>query len=385
MEVWVIDRYGEVLITSTGFPPDIDGMADYKAALVSETGAGEWIGRRSTGEKLYAVTAMLPFTEDSGNNGAVRYMVSLDDLDRQLLKITTVLILSCLGAVVLVTVSGLFFVSSIVSPVKKINESAKLLAEGDFSAKIDSRIYDDEIGELCATFNKMAEAIGEADRTKNEFISTVSHELRTPLTTIKGWGETLLDLSENSDEISVKGLSAIINEADRLSVLVEELLDFSRMESGRLELKPKKIDVLAELDETVFVFRDRAMREGIELKYEAPDIPAVMHADANRIKQVFVNILDNALKYTKKDGKVTVDAEIVEKMLKIIVEDSGCGISKPDLPHIKEKFFKSNLSVKGSGIGLAVADEIIKLHDGEINIDSEIGKGTMVEILLPLL
>ena len=235
----------------------------------------------------------------------------------------------------------------------------------------------------------MAEEISTTDKMKNDFISTISHELRTPLTSIKGWGETLtFGANDSFDDVTRKGLEVIVKEAGRLEGFVEELLDFSRLQSGRMNLKLAKTDVFAELDETVFTFCERAMREGIEVKYSIPDVPAVADADANRLKQVFMNILDNALKYSRSPSKIFVKAQFIKlegsDFISIAIADQGCGISKEDLPHVKDKFYKANVSVRGSGIGLAVTNEIINLHKGKLEIDSEEGKGTLVVICLPV-
>jgi len=380
MEVWVIDRNGNVVATSTGFSVENEIYPDYQAALNSNTGTATWIGETSTGEAIMAVTVLLP----SKQGHAVRYIISLQDLNTQHRVFTAIIAVVCTIAVGLVALSGLFFIRSIVKPVKKINETAKRIAAGDFSARLEPHRYNDEIGELVTTFNRMAKEIGEADKLKNDFISTVSHELRTPLTAIKGWGETILELHDSDPNMTKKGLEVIIDESSRLSRMVEDLLDFSRMQSGRMTLRLEKIDVLAELDETVFVFKERALREGVELTYNAPELPAPMMGDPNRIRQVFVNILDNALKYTKQGDKILVTAEILPRRLKILITDTVCGIPPEALPHVKEKFFKANVSVRGSGIGLAVSDEIVRLHKGSLNIGSVLNEGTTVEIILPI-
>lgn len=392
MEVWIINRYGRVLVSSSGFDvgeEDETNMPDYNIALESgiSSASGQWTGRNTNGEKLMAMTLMLPYTQTplgSENNGAVRFMISLDDIDAQFMRISFLLILLCMTALGMVCFSGIFLIQSIVKPVKKINETAKLIAGGNYNATLPRHKYDDEIGELCDTFNAMAMAIGSADRMKNDFISTVSHELRTPLTAIKGWGETILSSDGSDTALTQSGVEVMTGEAERLNSIVEDLLDFSKMESGRLALKLEMIDGLAELDEAVFVFHDRAVREGITISYNAPDTPAPMHADANRIKQVFVNILDNSLKYTPQGGNIEVLAQVSESHLTVTVSDTGCGIPQEALKHVKEKFFKANVSVRGSGIGLAVCDEIIKLHDGVFNISSVEQQGTTVEIILPL-
>ena len=230
----------------------------------------------------------------------------------------------------------------------------------------------------------MLNEVSATDKIKNDFISTVSHELRTPLTAIKGWGEMLRELGPDDIELTKRGTDIIISESERLSQLVEELLNFSRLQNGTLSLRLEKIDVLAELDETIFVFKERSKRDGIELTYSAPDLPAPMMADPNRIKQVFVNILDNAFKYTEQGGMVSVEAFIDDEKLIIQVLDTGCGIAQEDLPNVKMKFYKANIQVRGSGIGLAVVDELIKMHNGTLDIQSKLGIGTTVTIVLPI-
>lgn len=381
MEIWVIDKDGKVIISSSGFVVDNNvKIPDYEIAAASKTGRGEWIGKLPSGEKVMALTTVLA-SPKSGNAGAVRYMISLEDIDRQLWTITLLIVLLCLTAIFLVIVSGLFFIQSIVKPIQNISVTAKRIAEGDLNARIDHYTRNDEIGELSETINNMAGELSKADKIKNDFISTISHELRTPLTAIKGWGETLLQVGDTDSALTQRGMSVIISEVSRLSIIVEELLDFSRMQSGRMNLRIEKIDVLAELDEAVYTFKEMAVREGIELIYNAPHLPTPMNADADRIRQVFLNILDNSLKYTQQGGRITVHAEIANaNQLTISITDTGCGIPAEHLPRVKEKFFKINNSVKGSGIGLAVADEIIKLHGGKLEIDSILGEGTTATI-----
>jgi signal transduction histidine kinase len=218
---------------------------------------------------------------------------------------------------------------------------------------------------------------------KNDFISSVSHELRTPLTAIKGWSETIVAAGENDPDTLKKGMRVIMSETDRLSLMVEELLDFSRMQSGRLKLIFEKIDLLAELEEAVLMYTEKARREGIALEYDEQIESAVVIADKNRMRQVFINIIDNAIKYSDSGGNVHVLATEAEGFFVIEVADSGCGISAADLPRIKQKFYKANLTRRGSGIGLAVADEIVTSHYGTLDVTSTEGVGTTVCIRIP--
>ncbi len=384
MAVWIIDGGGNIILSSSGFEINEKvEMPDFVSAVNGE-GTAKWTGRLPSGEKIMASTCVYNYPNgDIG--GAVRFMVSLDSVDEQLVRISFIIALACIVMFVLVVISGSFFIRSIVTPVRDIGETAKRIAGGDLAARIDHYPYNDEIGELCATINDMAAKLSVSDRLKNDFISTISHELTTPLTAIKGWGETLLQIGETDPAMTQRGMGVIISEASRLNDMVEELLDFSRMSSGRMQLNNEKIDILAELDEVIFAFRERSIKEGIEVVYNVPHFPAPANGDASRIKQVFINILDNALKYTEQGGKIIVYAEIPNPATLIVsVSDTGTGIPPEDLPHVKEKFYKANTTVRGSGIGLAVADEIVRLHNGVLDVDSIFGEGTTVRITLPI-
>lgn len=385
--VWIIDNDANVILSSSGFAVEKQNMPDYNQALESSEETSKFIGRLDTGEKVMAVCRVIK-NSDGNTAGAVRIMSSLEEIDNQVSSLIFIIFIGMLIVFGIIIYSNLFFIRSIIFPIQEVNETTKKISQGDYSVRIEKK-YNDEIGNLCDSINTMAEEISTTDKMKNDFISTISHELRTPLTSIKGWGETLtLSADENVDELTRKGLEVIVKEAGRLEGFVEELLDFSRLQSGRMNLKLAKTDIFAELDETVFTFRERAMREGIEVKYSIPEIPAPAAADANRLKQVFMNILDNALKYSRAPSKIFVKAEFTKldnkNFAKIAIADQGCGISKEDLPHVKEKFYKANVSVRGSGIGLAVTNEIVNLHGGRLEIDSEEGTGTLVTIYLPI-
>ena len=232
----------------------------------------------------------------------------------------------------------------------------------------------------------MAQQLGQTEEMKNSFVSTVSHEIRTPLTAIKGWSETLSSIAEKSDdEIMKRGLKVISSETGRLSLMVEELLDFSRMQSGKLKMKNGVVDIIAEVQQAYLMYRPKAEKEGKTLRLVLPkNEESFVDGDSDRICQVFINILDNAVKYTETNGKIIIKVENLKKYVKISFSDNGCGISKSDLQHVKEKFYKANNEKHGTGIGLAVVDEIIKLHNGLLKIESAENKGTTVEVMFPL-
>ena len=379
MEIMALSRTGQVLITSTGFEPDQQPMPDYDLALQSEDGTGNWIGQLNTGEKVMAITRAVR-DENGALVGSIRYVVSLERADQQMAFVVIILVLAGLFILLLLTFSGVYFIRSILVPVKRISASAKQIAQGDFDVRVE-KSKDDELGQLCDAVNDMAGELGAAERMKNDFISSVSHELRTPLTAIKGWAETLRLGADQ--ETAEKGMTVIIRESARLSGLVEELLDFSRLQSGRMRLSAARLDILAELDEAVYLFTDRARTERKELTYEENSSLSPVYGDRDRLRQVFVNIIDNALKYTQAGGVITVSSREAMGYVEVTVSDTGCGIPAQHLPNVKKKFYKANQLVRGSGIGLAVADEIVSLHGGTLGIESQEGVGTVVTIRLP--
>ena len=391
MGVMVLNSTGKVVLTSTGFLPEEDEkFTDFDAAEANEDGYAFWRGTLLSGEAAMSETRVIK-DPDGAVVGAIRYIVSMEPVNSRIILSAVIIIAIGLVILGLVIISGLLFIRSIVKPIQRLSEAAGQIAQGDFSAseKIEHK-YDDEIGDLCDAVSDMAKDLQTTEQMKNDFISRVSHELRTPLTAIKGWAETM-QLSERGTldrRTFDKGMGVIIKESTRLTGIVEELLDFGRIQSGRMVLMNEKIDILAEFDETVYMLKERAVEEGKHLLYDEPEVvyPPI-YGDRNRLKQVFLNVLDNALKYTPKGGVVAAQV-IYSKdepdVIKIIVTDTGCGISAEDLPRVKEKFYKANQTVRGSGIGLAVADEIMNLHHGSLDIESGEGVGTTVTLTFPI-
>ncbi len=380
-ELMAISGDKKVLITSSGFEPEEDQeMPDYDQAYSSQTGVGEFVGYVGN-EKVMAVTVMSRIISD--DLSAMRYVVSLTRIDQQI--VTTILFICLLGLAIILFVlySSLYFINSIIIPIGEVGQTAKQIAQGDLGVRILVE-KDDEIGELCASINNMAEELSNAEKVKNDFISSVSHELRTPLTAIRGWGETLLNSGEPDRDTFRKGMRVIMEETERLSSMVEELLDFSRMQSGRLVMEKERLDAVAELSDAVLIFTERARQENKALEYQEPEFFAPVLGDHNRLRQVFINILDNALKYSDSGDTITVLPRLAEGAFLVTVSDTGCGISEEDLPMVKTRFYKGHTTRRGSGIGLAVADEIIRMHGGTLTLDSVKDKGTTVSITLPL-
>ncbi len=382
MEVQFINSKGRIVVTSSGFEPPADEIIpDYEIARISGK-YGTWNGDNENKEHIFAVTYMLDSPNLRGAE-AIRMVVSLQPTDsavsRTIIMITIVMLL----VIMFISVSSSYFIRSIVNPVKNITNIAGHIASGDFSIRLEKE-HDDEIGDLMDSINAMAAELALSEKAKNDFISSVSHELRTPLTAIKGWSETVLMCGASDEAMMKRGLGIIINETERLSGLVEQLLDFSRMQSGRMVMNFQMLDIVAEIDDVVFMFKEKAKNEGKRLTFYEPEEVIPVMGDRNRLRQVIIIVIDNAMKYSEPGGEIYIYTSVCDDKMTIGVRDHGCGIPAEQLPKVKQKFYKANNDKGGFGIGLAVADEIISRHNGEFNIDSVEGDGTNVTITLPI-
>ena len=381
IEVQVIDLNGQILVSTSGFQSENEPMPDYYKA--KENGSSSVLKSTTLdGEPIMAGTTVI-YGSQGEKLGAYRWITSMRAANRTMGSFVIAVILAAAAVMAFCAFSGLFFIKSIVRPIRDVSNMARKIAMGDFESRININ-KNDEIGELCDTINYMASELSQAQNLKNDFISSVSHELRTPLTAIRGWGETAKMSLGTDEELVRRGLDVVLNEADRLSGLVEELLDFSRIESGRLSVVSQPLNISQLLSESADMYTELARQQGIELIFTRPSEELQVMGDADRLKQVFINIIDNAVKYTESGGQVLINQLHEEGCARIVVSDTGVGIPAQDIDRVKEKFYKANKVVRGSGIGLAVADEIIKQHHGLLFIESTEGVGTTATIVLPI-
>ncbi|NJD04672.1 MAG: HAMP domain-containing histidine kinase [Ruminiclostridium sp.] len=379
VQVQIIDNSGKVLMDSIGILPEKGVIAaDVEEAL--KTGSGSWIGNVGyDDESVMAVS--YPLKSKENNIGILRFIASLREVNREIHDISRIFII--IGALVafLSAIIGILLSNTIVGPLKLITGVAEKMASGDFLIH-SKKIYDDELGKLSDTLNYMAEEIVKRDRLKNEFISSVSHELRTPLTSIKGWAVTLAESSPEDTATLKDGLDIIEKESDRLTAMVEELLDFSRFVTGKAAIRKDRVNLQDVVNHVVRQLQPRAERDGILLRLDLESPLPSMLTDGNRLKQIFINILDNSFKFTPAGGTVTFTAKYEEGKAIFCIKDTGCGIPPDELPNIREKFYKGRNSKTGNGIGLSICDEIIKLLNGSFEIKSKPGEGTEAVIIL---
>jgi len=376
-EIQILDLDGNIIESNNKFslddkvqiPEGIESKIVEKRALMN-----------LTGEKTLSIYMPLKNKSDE-IVGVLRYITSLTLIDKAIYRLFLYSLI-LLGVLMLIlSVLSLFFTRTIINPIYKIIKATEKLAKGEYNTRIKNE-FKDELKTLADSVNLMAEKIQESEKSKNEFISSITHEIRTPLTSIKGWGETIItgDFSDK-DEIEI-GLNIIIKETDRLSSMVEELLEFSKLEAGNLILYKEKTDIILLLKDIISIYKGKFSKKKIDGVLNSEFDSLLLNIDSNRIRQVIINILENAYKFSNYNSKIIIDVKKEKKYVKIAIIDSGVGISKENLENVKKRFFKGSSKQPGSGLGLAISNEIMKLHNGEISIESKLHEGTTVNILL---
>ena len=384
IELQFLNSSGRVEVTTRGLTAGTyPGTSEISRAVESGT-VQDFVGRDNvTGERIIAASSLLKFNGQVV--GIMRYVTAIGELDRQVF-LTVLVVCGVMAAVIcLIFLSSSIFINNVVAPVSAVSEAARRISSGSYGIQIPNK-YTDEMGVLVDNINDMSLKISQSEKMESEFISSVSHELRTPLTAINGWGETLLEDESCDVQQLRRGVQIILKESRRLTNMVEELLDFSKMTDGRFTLQVEDTDLQAELEDAVYTYRELFRQDGISLEYASDKAlyEEPITGDPERLKQVFCNVLDNAAKHGGSGKRIIVRLTQTDGAYVITIRDFGPGIPEAELPYVKQKFYKGSSRARGSGIGLAVCDEIVRLHGGVFDIANAAGGGTVVTITLPL-
>lgn len=291
-------------------------------------------------------------------------------LQRQLIYISFIL----LGAALLIS---FLLARNFTRPVLDINQAAKKMATGDFSART-TIAQEDEIGQLAGTINHLGEQLAQIDNLRKDLIANVSHELRTPLSLIQGYAETLRDVTGASPEKRDKQLGIIIEETERLSQMVNDILNLSQLQSGQLQLQRDCFNVRDLIERAAQRYELLSLQTGVALQVEVKDA-LLAKADEARIEQVLYNLISNAFNHVNPEGCITVTAAPVNDKIRLEVINSGAGIDAQDLPHIWDRYYKSShrmAGVTGTGLGLAIVKAILEAHGSVFGADSQKGDKT---------
>ena len=376
----VIDMQGHVVIDSTGSSAEeIINTSDVAQALKGNSAV--WRGRSELNEPIVAVSA--PIYDGSAVVGVLRYVSSLAPAYQVLGQFFALLLLFGLGVIAVAFLYGRAMAQRILEPIQELVRVTEEVAQGNYKVTA-IKYHNDEIGQLVDAVNIMTKEITRADQAKSEFISSISHELRTPLAAIKGWAETMQDMKDDV-EVVEEGLSIVSKETDRLIILVNDLLDFSRLQAHRIELKKEEFSISDLLENIIGQFTVRCQQERIKMMLLTDNQESWVFADYNRLKQVLINVVDNAMKFTvgRPNAEIRISSQVLDDQIIVIVEDNGSGISPEDLQRVKEKFYKGSSNKSGTGLGLSIASEIMELHGGKMLIDSTLNVGTKVVLVMP--
>ncbi len=382
IELQFINTQGQIVASSygkwAGRSPTTQDIAD----AISSRAIVSYVGKNPlTNERIMAVSS--PMIYSNGEViGVLRYVTSTRLLDIRIVSTAALSFAVLLLVILVVLVSSNYYIRSILVPLAEIVDKAKKITNGSYGIQIQTK-FDDEIGELADSINEMSIKINENEKMQTEFISSLSHELRTPLTAITGWSETLLN-SDGIDKETRRGMKIILSEARRLTEMVVGLLDFTKIQDDRMTLNMELVDIRSEFEDTVYMYGSRLSQDGIHLEYldNDLDIPEIS-CDPKRLRQVFLNILDNAAKHGRDGGKIEASIDFNADDLIVRIRDYGPGIPEDELSLVKKKFYKGSSKARGTGIGLAVCDEIVQMHGGTLDLENAPGGGTLVTIRLP--
>lgn len=277
-----------------------------------------------------------------------------------------------------------YYMYEFLSPINEVNKAAKRIAGGNFDERIDFK-GNDEIAQLCDSFNEMAESLCEQDKRRKEFTSNISHDLRSPLTSIKGYAEAMTD-GTIPPERYPKYLKIIYSEADRLNNLANSIMDFNTLFASYQNTALEDYDINIVINEVVMALRERAEEKKLKLGIRS-EKEINVHSDKAKVQRVIFNLVDNAIKFTE-EGSIEVGTFIKENKAHIYVKDTGIGLSDEEKKRVFERHYKADYSrgidKSGMGLGLAIAKEIIEWHNESIWVESIQGKGSTFEFTLAL-
>lgn len=372
----LLSRSGSLIQSSDGFY----SKKDYEIDENLLKGEDSYHIQTNTDTNERIMTVDVPLLYKGQVVGVLHYTTSLSKVNHMIVHQIEYALLLCTIVAMIVFAVSLKLGNSIVKPLRDIIVFTHKMAKGQYKERIQKE-YKYELGELSSMLNKMGDEIVKTERLKNDFISSISHELRTPLTGIKGWTEIMKNPDDLTKEELETGLSIIHSETERLSHLVENLLDFSRYQSDRMELILEPIQMNRLIQEVVFQLRKKAEQKSVLIDVETDE--SKIEADSEKLKQVLLNVIDNAIKFSNDGQIVQIKQTAIANRIEINVIDHGIGIPTEKLIHITDSFYKIDSKSAGAGLGLAISRNIIELHGGRFQIESRINNGTIVTIQLP--
>ena len=377
----VVDRWGNVMDNiQTAYSEDPAFVESLSGEEITEALRkvlqGESIRIRSSEGQAPTFTVGVPFEQNGYVRGAVFIQTRAQEIESGLDRILLTVILLTLGVLVLSGIAVFLFVRSALRPLRKMTEAAGNIAEGDFSVRVDEKRGGRELKEVSRAFNTMTQKLEGVEEGRREFVSNVSHELRSPITSIRGFAEGMADGVIPAEE-HPKYLRLVADESKRLSGLVNDLLALSRLERDDAKPELSVFDINEMLRRAIIRRMTDLEEKKIEIACEPETDPCYVRADRDRIEQVVINLLDNAIKFTGDEGKITLSSRVRGEKAEVTVRDNGIGVAEEDREKIFDRFFtadRAHTSGKGTGLGLSICRRIMEMHGQSLRLlDTDVG------------
>ena len=371
----VMDRGGNVMTNSqAAYDEDPEFIESLNGEKITEAFqrilAGETIRLRSESGEAPTFTVGVPFMMDDTVTGAVFIRTKAQQIESGLEEILWRIVLIAAAVILLSGIVTFLFVRRRMKPLKQLETASAAIAEGDFSVQVDEKKGDRELRELSGAFNTMTRKLQGVEENRREFVANVSHELRSPITSIRGFAEGMADGVIPAEE-QPKYLRLVANESKRLSGLIDDLLALSRLERDDAKPEMTVFDVNEMLRRAVIRRMNDLEAKRIDVGCEFEEDRCEVRADSDRIEQVVINLLDNAIKFTPEGGKITLESAAKDGIAEITVRDSGCGVPPEDREKIFDRFFtadRAHTAGKGTGLGLSICKRIMEMHGQSIRL-----------------
>ncbi len=377
--IWLIDKEGG-LVAVSGDGENIEDVVIAKSEL-EEMFNGETIVIENRFNDIFSrstLTVGCPIWLGETVVGGLLVHTSIPEIKESIKDVYTVFIIAILISVGIAFILLYFMAKRIVKPLKDMTEASKVIASGDFKKRIEIK-SNDEIGQLAANFNEMAEGLDKMEDYRSRFIANISHDLRSPITSIQGFLNAILD-GTIPPEKQEKYLHTVLDETYRLTKLTNDILELSKIENSEIVLNKENYDINEMIRNIVLKFETRVMDKKINMNVVFVHESSWVYADAQKIERIIYNLIDNAVKFTGENGIITIKTEDIDDKIYITVSDTGIGLADDEAKHIFERFYKADSSrgmdKKGMGLGLSIVKEIIKAHEEAITVDSKKGEGT---------
>lgn len=386
VKLYVVDAQGEIVVNS-GVPGLVKGssisLEELQVLSQGNTIEKKWV--ESSGNQRYLVSGH-PIMSDGLFYGGVFVASSIETIDQSLESVRSMLWLAGIGAFFLAMGFTYLLSKKLSDPLIQMERATRKIAKGDLKIRV-TPTSKDEIGSLAYAINDLAFDLQKYRESRSEFFSNISHELRTPMTSIEGYAKVLKEQLYETEEERDQYLTIMHQESIRLTRMIGELFELSKMEEGKVDFHFEVIDLSEVVDMAIQQTKWKAKEKGLEMQIHIHDSLSFVQGDGHRMVQIFINLLDNAIRYTKR-GTVSIKMSEENNAVKTTIEDTGMGIPEDELLYIFDRFYRIEKSRSrefgGTGLGLAIVKNLVDLQNGSIQVFSDVGKGTRFEITFPI-